>query len=73
MNADQHSTLAIADCCEFAVTSHNFTINGDSYVVTFSEAGDEFGCANKVSQGVEPNEVNAEIAFCCHYPDHFYM
>eukprot|EP00042_Codosiga_hollandica_P036604 m.281376 g.281376 ORF g.281376 m.281376 type:complete len:646 (+) comp54929_c0_seq2:1304-3241(+) len=43
-------------CCEFAVTSHHFIVNGNPFVVTFAEAGDEFGCANKVPEGVEPNE-----------------
>ena len=39
------------------VTSHHFIINGHANVVTFSEAGTQFGCADKVPLGVEPNEV----------------
>ena len=41
------------------VTSHHFIINGHANVVTFSEAGTQFGCADKVPLGVEPNEVRS--------------
>ncbi|XP_069769783.1 uncharacterized protein [Narcine bancroftii] len=44
-------------CGEFCVTSHHFIIN---YIFNnsriFDNAGTSFGCANKVSEGVVPNE-----------------
>jgi len=45
------------NCCEFCVTSHHFVINGNhSNVLTFSDAGTEMGCADRVAEGVVPNE-----------------
>ncbi|XP_051872729.1 uncharacterized protein si:dkey-256h2.1 [Pristis pectinata] len=44
-------------CGEFCVTSHHFVINGifnNSRI--FDNAGTSFGCADKVSEGVVPNE-----------------
>ncbi|XP_072365171.1 uncharacterized protein [Scyliorhinus torazame] len=44
-------------CGEFCVTSHHFLINGiynNSRI--FDNAGTPFGCANKVLEGVVPNE-----------------
>eukprot|EP00123_Amoebidium_parasiticum_P007083 comp17862_c0_seq1/m.18053 comp17862_c0_seq1/g.18053 ORF comp17862_c0_seq1/g.18053 comp17862_c0_seq1/m.18053 type:complete len:680 (-) comp17862_c0_seq1:483-2522(-) len=43
-------------CGEFCVTSHHFIINGNHNVVTFSDAGTEWGCADRVREGIEPNE-----------------
>ena len=44
-------------CGEFCVTSHTFVINGaHKHVKTFSNAGTPLGCAERVSQGVVPNE-----------------
>ena len=49
--------------CEFVSTSHNFTVNGQSfstlspeYADRFMQAGTEFGCANKTIRGAVPNE-----------------
>eukprot|EP00730_Choanoeca_flexa_P007592 TRINITY_DN12354_c0_g2_i4.p1 TRINITY_DN12354_c0_g2~~TRINITY_DN12354_c0_g2_i4.p1 ORF type:complete len:626 (+),score=124.04 TRINITY_DN12354_c0_g2_i4:185-2062(+) len=43
-------------CGEFCPTSHHFVINGDEYMVNFTEAGTPFGCADKAIEGAEPNE-----------------
>ena len=45
------------NCAEFCVTSHNFIVN-KKYTNTrvFSNAGTPFGCADRVKEGVEPNE-----------------
>ncbi|XP_067860286.1 uncharacterized protein si:dkey-256h2.1 [Heptranchias perlo] len=44
-------------CGEFCVTSHYFVINGIfNNSKTFDNAGTYFGCADKVSEGVVPNE-----------------
>eukprot|EP00795_Rhopilema_esculentum_P014430 gene14430-5486_t len=45
------------NCAEFCVTSHNFIVN-KKYTNTrvFSNAGTPTGCADRVSEGVEPNE-----------------
>lgn len=44
-------------CGEFCVTSHTFVVNGRyKHVKTFSNAGTPLGCAERVPQGVVPNE-----------------
>ncbi|XP_067865889.1 uncharacterized protein si:dkey-256h2.1 isoform X2 [Heterodontus francisci] len=44
-------------CGEFCVTSHHFVINGIfKNSKTFDNAGTSLGCANKVLEGVVPNE-----------------
>lgn len=54
--ATGHGSDGNTQCCEFLPTYHIFTINGDSYNFTFSEAGSEFGCAEQVNLGAEPNQ-----------------
>ncbi|XP_028672880.1 uncharacterized protein si:dkey-256h2.1 [Erpetoichthys calabaricus] len=45
------------DCCEFCVTSHHFVINSKFNISkVFDNAGTPFGCAEKVPEGVVPNE-----------------
>ena len=55
-----HDTTNSSDengCGEFCVTQHVFTFNQQfNASVTFSEAGNQFGCADNVPYGVEPNE-----------------
>ena len=44
-------------CGEFCVTSHHFVVNGKhQHVKTFSNAATPLGCADRVPQGVVPNE-----------------
>jgi len=49
-------------CCEFCPTTHNFELtigstNSTSQISrTFYNAGTPMGCANRVNDGVEPNE-----------------
>ena len=44
-------------CGEFCVTSHHFVVNGKyQHVTTFSNAATPLGCAERVPQGVVPNE-----------------
>ena len=44
-------------CAEFCVTSHHFVFNGVSESVkVFKNAATAMGCAERVEQGVEPNE-----------------
>ncbi|XP_041041035.1 uncharacterized protein si:dkey-256h2.1 [Carcharodon carcharias] len=44
-------------CGEFCITSHHFVINGIyNNSRTFNNAGTPLGCANKVLEGVVPNE-----------------
>eukprot|EP00276_Gloeochaete_wittrockiana_P016245 CAMPEP_0184347088 /NCGR_PEP_ID=MMETSP1089-20130417/15244_1 /TAXON_ID=38269 ORGANISM="Gloeochaete wittrockiana, Strain SAG46.84" /NCGR_SAMPLE_ID=MMETSP1089 /ASSEMBLY_ACC=CAM_ASM_000445 /LENGTH=381 /DNA_ID=CAMNT_0026678013 /DNA_START=25 /DNA_END=1166 /DNA_ORIENTATION=- len=45
------------NCAEFCVTSHQFLFNNQvSFNRTFLNAGTPEGCADRVLQGVEPNE-----------------
>ncbi|EDV28324.1 uncharacterized protein TRIADDRAFT_37261 [Trichoplax adhaerens] len=45
------------NCAEFCVTSHHFMVNEKhANVRTFSNAGNSLGCAERVLQGVTPNE-----------------
>jgi len=43
-------------CGEFCPSSHHFVVNGHPHVVTFSTAGSPTGCADRVDEGVVPNE-----------------
>jgi len=44
-------------CGEFCITSHHFVVNGKhQHVKTFENAGTPLGCAEKVLDGVVPNE-----------------
>ncbi|XP_013395594.1 uncharacterized protein LOC106162737 [Lingula anatina] len=43
-------------CGEFCPTSHHFVVNGKTYSRTFDTAGTPLGCADRVPQGVTPNE-----------------
>ena len=36
-------------------------VNGDEYMVNFTEAGTPFGCADKARFGAEPNEVQLHL------------
>lgn len=51
------SLALLIGCGEFCPTSHHFVVNGDEYMVNFTEAGTPFGCADKARLGAEPNEV----------------
>jgi len=44
------------NCGEFCVSSHHFIVNGHPHVLTFSDAGTPFGCANRAAEGAVPNE-----------------
>eukprot|EP00884_Botryococcus_braunii_P002885 jgi/Botrbrau1/12598/Bobra.0169s0126.1 len=48
--SDEHN------CAEFCPTSHHFVINGKEHFVNYTEAGTNWGCADKVREGSEPNE-----------------
>ena len=56
---------------EFVPSKHVFTVNGKAnYTLAFMEPLDEYGCAKKVRQGVEPNGYGAyvsRIAYLCIY------
>ena len=43
-------------CAEFCVTSHHFIFNGHANVRVFKNAATATGCAQRVAEGVEPNE-----------------
>ncbi|XP_078376545.1 uncharacterized protein LOC144659900 [Oculina patagonica] len=45
------------NCAEFCVTSHHFVVNNkQNYSRVFKNAGSAMGCADRVPEGVEPNE-----------------
>lgn len=45
------------NCAEFCVTSHHFVVNKkQNYTRVFSNAGTAMGCADRVPEGVVPNE-----------------
>ena len=45
------------NCAEFCVTSHNFVVNKKhNYTRVFRNAGTAMGCADRVPEGVVPNE-----------------
>jgi len=45
------------NCAEFCVTSHHFVVNKKhNYTRVFSNAGTAMGCADRVPEGVVPNE-----------------
>ncbi|KAK9821321.1 hypothetical protein WJX81_001912 [Elliptochloris bilobata] len=44
------------NCAEFCVTSHTLLVNGAEHSVTFREAGTAWGCADRVREGIVPNE-----------------
>ena len=45
------------NCAEFCVTSHHFVVNRkQNYTRVFSNAGTALGCADRVPEGVVPNE-----------------
>lgn len=45
------------NCAEFCVTSHHFIVNKKkNFTRVFSNAGTALGCANRVPEGVIPNE-----------------
>jgi len=44
------------NCAEFCVTSHHFQINENDNERVFDNAGTATGCADRVSEGSEPNE-----------------
>ncbi|KAM7427339.1 hypothetical protein ABFA07_021507 [Porites harrisoni] len=45
------------NCAEFCVTSHHFIVNKEhNYTRVFSNAGTAMGCADRVPEGVVPNE-----------------
>ena len=44
------------NCAEFCVTSHHFQINDNDNERVFDNAGTATGCADRVSEGSEPNE-----------------
>lgn len=44
------------NCAEFCVTSHHFRINSREYSVASWTAGSAWGCADRVEEGVVPNQ-----------------
>ena len=45
------------NCAEFCVTSHHFIVNKKhNYTRVFNNAGNAMGCADRVPEGVVPNE-----------------
>lgn len=45
------------NCAEFCVTSHHFVVNKkQNYTRVFKNAGTAMGCADRVPEGVVPNE-----------------
>ena len=45
------------NCAEFCVTSHNFVVNNKhNYTRVFRNVGTAMGCADRVPEGVVPNE-----------------
>ncbi|KAK9805085.1 hypothetical protein WJX73_003188 [Symbiochloris irregularis] len=44
------------NCAEFCPTSHHFSVNGREHLINFTNAGTAHGCADRVLEGVEPNE-----------------
>ena len=56
-------------CAEFCVTSHHFVINGFSNIKVFKNAATSMGCANRVADGVVPNEHGTWLygrdGWCC--------
>jgi hypothetical protein len=45
-----------SQCAEFCNHGHRFTFNGNEHVVEFPEARSPDGCAERVDQGVVPNQ-----------------
>lgn len=56
-------------CAEFCVTSHHFVVNGNVNVRVFKNAATATGCAERIGQGVEPNEHGTWLygrdGWCC--------
>jgi hypothetical protein len=51
-----HGMSDDGNCAEFCDHSHHYTINDAEFVQNFSDPGLSSGCANKVSEGVVPNQ-----------------
>ena len=49
--------MATSNCAEFCDHSHHFTINGTENIQNLNDPGLESGCADKVAQGVVPNQA----------------
>jgi hypothetical protein len=51
-----HGGVAPTNCAEFCNHVHNFSINGMMYTRMFPEARAASDCANRVNEGVVPNQ-----------------
>ena len=45
------------NCAEFCDHSHHYTVNGTEFVQNLDDPGLSSGCADKVSDGVVPNQA----------------
>ncbi len=48
--------VEVANCAEFCNHTHHWTLDGHEVVETHDDAGTTYGCANRVSDGVVPNQ-----------------
>jgi len=51
-----HGMSDDGNCAEFCDHSHHFTVNGTEFVQDLNEPGLQSGCADKVGDGVVPNQ-----------------
>jgi len=51
-----HGMSENGNCAEFCDHSHHFTVNGTEFVQNLDDPGLQSGCADKVSDGVVPNQ-----------------
>lgn len=51
-----HGGVAGTNCAEFCDHQHRFTVNGAPFAKTFPEAQSFSGCAERVDEGVTPNQ-----------------
>ena len=51
-----HGGVAPTNCAEFCNHEHHFNVGGMEFVKTFPEAQSPDGCANRVNEGVVPNQ-----------------
>ena len=51
-----HGMSDDGNCAEFCDHSHHYTVNGEEFVQNLDDPGLTSGCADKVSEGVVPNQ-----------------
>ncbi|KAI7838634.1 hypothetical protein COHA_007561 [Chlorella ohadii] len=52
-----HGQDSLFNCAEFCPTEHVFSVNGAQQNVSHLAAGDLFGCADQITEGIVPNQL----------------